>query len=146
MIGKIPVSRQYCDSAARKSGNSRATFGCPSAKLRGVRGVYNASISPAASMSDRVWPGPIGATSTSGGVRAPRAVAPRADRDVVPVGEDAADPDVRGQLILRDAHRPPRQLLRKADAAPGVDVDSAVPEGPGREDRDRDEGRALARR
>ena len=59
------------------------------------------------------------------------------------VGEDPADPDVGGQLVLGDPHPAARQLLRRLDARRRIHVDPVVPEGAGREDGDRDERGVL---
>jgi hypothetical protein len=64
-------------------------------------------------------------------------------RHTVEVGEDAADPDVGGQLVLGDPHPAAGQLLRRLDARCRVHVDPVVPEGAGREDRDGDERGVL---
>jgi len=65
MIGKIPVAVKYRSSSPRGSANSRRTR--PSPNPLGTRGVYSASIWPAASMSASVAPAGIGSMSTPGG-------------------------------------------------------------------------------
>ena len=65
-------------------------------------------------------------------------------RDPVVLGEDTADPDGRRELVFRHADDAPGEVGRFADAAARVHVDPVVPEGPGGEDRDRDERRVLA--
>jgi hypothetical protein len=74
-------------------------------------------------------------------VQAAGAVGDRLDRHPVLVGEDAADPDVRGELVLRQPDPLADEVARLADARGLGHVDAAVPEQPGREDRDGDERR-----
>jgi hypothetical protein len=57
----------------------------------------------------------------------------------VVLGQRAADPHTRGDLVLRRADDLAAQVLRSLDAAVSVDVDRRVPEDPRREDGDRDE-------
>jgi hypothetical protein len=71
------------------------------------------------------------------------AVADRLDGQPVVFGEDAADPHVRGELVLREADRAAAQVTRRRDAALRVDVDAATPEGARNKHGDRDERRAA---
>ena len=50
--------------------------------------------------------------------------------DAVFVGKNAAYPQRGGHLIFRNADDPAAQILRRANAAVGADVDVAVPEHP----------------
>src|SRR2546425_4853282 len=54
------------------------------------------------------------------------------------VVQDAADPDVRGDLVFGQAERLAFQVLRAPDAAIGADVDARVPEQTGNIGGDRD--------
>src|SRR5207245_8772860 len=54
------------------------------------------------------------------------------------VVQDAADPDVRGDLVFRQAERRDLQVLPPPDAAIGADVDAGVPEQTGNKGGDRD--------
>ncbi len=65
-------------------------------------------------------------------------------RDPVFVLQDAPDPDIGGDLIFRQPDRLAAQVLRALDAAVAADVDSAVPEQPRHEGRDRDVVRVAA--
>jgi hypothetical protein len=71
------------------------------------------------------------------------AIGDRLDRDAVALGQDPADPDVCGELILGDADDLAGQILRALDAAAGVHEDAGVTERARREDGDRDEPRLV---
>jgi hypothetical protein len=55
------------------------------------------------------------------------------------VGEDAADPHARRQLILGNAYALADQVARRQDAAAAMDVNARMPEHPRGEDWNRDE-------
>jgi hypothetical protein len=61
------------------------------------------------------------------------------DRQTVMLGEDAANPNVGGQLVLGDADAPAAELFGALDAAVTPHVDAGVAECPRREDRHGDE-------
>ena len=65
MTGKMPVAAKYRSSSPRGSVNSRRTR--PSPNPLGTRGVYSASIWPAASIRASVAPAGIGSICTPGG-------------------------------------------------------------------------------
>ncbi|TMH66579.1 MAG: hypothetical protein E6H57_13300 [Betaproteobacteria bacterium] len=54
------------------------------------------------------------------------------------VVQEAADPDVRGDLVFGQAERLGLQVLRPPDAAIGANVDARVPEQTGNKSGDRD--------
>ena len=141
---------------ARGSGNNRVTRGSPAANGAGVRGLYSASMAPSASIPASVWPGRDGRyphpgwcpvrdlVGPAGLVQATGAVLNGRHWQAVPLGQDAADPHGRGQLVLRHADQVPGQVRGLADTAAGMNVDAVMPERPGREHRDSDERRVLA--
>src|SRR6185437_3321346 len=69
------------------------------------------------------------------------AVPDRADRQPVPLGQDAPDPHVGGQLVLGHADQAARQPARLRHSAVRRHVDPVVPERTGQEGRDRHERR-----
>ena len=78
-------------------------------------------------------------------VQAAGPVADRPGGHPVVLLQDAADPDVGRELVLGHPDGAAGQVLGPGDVGPVADVDAAVPEAAGREDRDRDQraGRAT---
>src|SRR5215471_12528416 len=113
----------------------RPTLAAPLSKQDGARALNNASISPLASMSDKV--------RYSGTAAPPFDVA---RLDAVFVLENAPDPDIRGHRIIGHPDRSALEILRSFDAAIGTNIDATVAEQPRQKDRNGDVMRVAASR